>query len=58
MEKRILVAQQTLGPGASNRQIARTINCSPTTVAKWLAQRASAGREQESTDAMQREEAV
>lgn len=55
---RILAAQQTLGPGASNRQIARTINCSPTTVAKWLAQRADTKPEQESTDAIQREKAV
>jgi DNA-binding NarL/FixJ family response regulator len=38
IEERILAAQQTLGPGASNRQIARLVNCSPTTVAKWLPQ--------------------
>lgn len=47
LEERILAAQRTLGPRASNRQIARVVNCSPTTVAKWLAQRESAQEEQE-----------
>lgn len=47
LEERILAAQRTLGPGASNRQIARVVNCSPTTVAKWLAQRENAQEEQE-----------
>lgn len=57
IESRILAAQQTLGPSASNRLIARTINCSPTTVAKWLAQQTGTGQEQKLTDATQREEA-
>src|SRR5579875_1305063 len=47
LEERILAAQRTLGPGASNRQIARVVNCSPTTVAKWLAQRENAQEEQD-----------
>ena len=47
IEERILTAQQTLGPGASNRQIARLVNCSPTTVARWLSQRENALQEQE-----------
>lgn len=38
IRERILAAKQELDPGASNRQIARVVNCSPTTVAKWLAQ--------------------
>lgn len=38
IEERILEAQRTLGPGASNRQIARLAHCSPTTVAKWRVQ--------------------
>ncbi len=45
-EQRILTAQQTLGPSASNRQIARAANCSPTTVAKWLAQQGDVQQEQ------------
>jgi DNA-binding NarL/FixJ family response regulator len=47
IERRILAAQQLLGPGASNRQIARLVNCSPTTVAKWRVQQEHDGQEQE-----------
>jgi DNA invertase Pin-like site-specific DNA recombinase len=47
IEERILTAQQTLGPGASNRQIARLVNCSPTTVARWLSQHENTQQEQE-----------
>lgn len=47
LERRIRAAQQVLGSGASNRQIARLANCSPTTVARWLAQQGKAQQEQE-----------
>lgn len=47
IEERILSAQQTLGPGASNRQIARLINCSPTTVARYLSHRERTRQKQE-----------
>jgi hypothetical protein len=45
IEERILEAQRTLGPGASNRQIARLAHCSPTTVAKWRVQQEHARSE-------------
>ncbi|HEU5379448.1 MAG TPA: helix-turn-helix domain-containing protein [Ktedonobacteraceae bacterium] len=47
LERRIQAAQQVLGLGASNRQIARVAHCSPTTVARWLAQQGEAHQEQE-----------
>lgn len=47
LERRIQAAQQVLGPGASNRQIARLAHCSPTTIARWLAQQGKAHQEQE-----------